>query len=108
MDKPVVVVDTNIVVSSIFWEGNPYKIIQAGINQEIIMFTSPKMIEELKTVLKRDFHLEEQEITDIVDAFLLFSHITQPFEKVNAVKEDEKDNMVLECAVSCNANYIIS
>lgn len=81
MDKLVVVADTNILISSIFWSGNPYKIIQKGISQEIILFTSNKIIDELNLALKRDFHLEEQEINDIIDTSLLFLHITETSEK---------------------------
>lgn len=108
MCKPIVVADTNILVSSIFWSGNPYRVVQKGVNQDIIIFTSSKLVDELKTVLKRDFHLEDQEIGDVVDSLMLFLHLTETSEKINAVKQDEKDNMVLECAVSCNADHIIS
>ena len=108
MGKSILVADTNILVSSIFWSGNPYKIIQKGINQDIIIFTSNDIISELKRVLKRDFHLEEQEIEDIIDSLMLFLHLTETSEKINVIKEDEKDNIILECAVSCNADYIIS
>lgn len=52
--------------------------------------------------------MEEWEIEDIVDALMLFLHLTEPSEMVNAVKEDEKDNKVIECALSCKADYIIS
>lgn len=108
MDKPIVVADTNVLVSSIFWSGNPYKIVQKGVNQDIIIFTSNDIINELKRVLKRDFHLEQQEIDDIVDSLMLFLHLTETSEKINVIKEDEKDNIILECAVSCNAGYIVS
>lgn len=108
MDKHIVVVDTNILVSSIFWSGNPYKIIQKGIDQDIIIFTSNEIINELKRVLKRDFQLEEQEIQDIIDTLMLFLHLTETSEKINIIEDDEKDNIILECAVSCKAEYIVS
>lgn len=108
MDKPILVIDTNILVSSIFWSGNPYLIIQKGINQSIIIFTSNKIIDELRIVLKREFHLAEQEIEDIVNALMLFLHLTKTSEKIDIIKEDETDNIVLECAVSCKADYIVS
>jgi len=102
------VVDTNILVSSVFWSGNPYKIIQKGLNQEVLIFTSENILKELKTVLKRDFHIQQQEIEDIIDAFTLFLYPTITTEKINIIKEDEKDNIILDCAISCKANYIVS
>lgn len=44
----MVVVDTNILVSSIFWSGNPYHLIKKAIQQEIFIFTSPQIVDELK------------------------------------------------------------
>jgi len=38
----------------------------------------------------------------------LFAHFISPKEKVSFIKEDEKDNIILECAVSANADYIVS
>jgi len=108
VDKIVIVADTNIIVSSIFWSGNPYRIVQKGVNQEIIIFTSDELLNELRTVLKRDFSLDEQEIEDIIGTLMIFMHLTNPSERINAIKEDEKDNKVLECAASCKASYIIS
>lgn len=61
-----------------------------------------------KKVLQRDFNVGEQEIEDIIDAFMQFLHIIQPEEKIEIVKDDPKDDIVLECAVACHADYIIS
>jgi uncharacterized protein len=103
-----VVADTNILLSSVFWSGNPYKIIQKGIDQEILIFISQSILDELQRILSRDFNLEEQEIKDIIDAIMLFTHFVKPQEKINAVKADEKDNIILECAVAAEADYIVS
>ena len=40
MNKIRIVVDTNILVSSVFWSGNPYELIHKGIEGEILIFTS--------------------------------------------------------------------
>lgn len=106
MDR--VVADTNILVSSIFWNGKPYEIIQKGINQEILVFISKDIIGELITALKRDFGLGDQELEDILDAIILFTHLVETTEKIDVIKEDCKDNIILECAVAANANFIIS
>lgn len=69
MNKLIVVLDTNVFISSVFWDGNPYKIVKEAINQEIIVFISDDIIKEIRKVLARDFSLEKQEIDDIVDSF---------------------------------------
>jgi len=108
VNKLIVVLDTNIFISSVFWEASPYAIIQKAINQEIIVFISNDIIEEIKEVLGRDFSLEKQEIDDIVDSFVYFTHLVKPKEEVEVVKEDPDDNRILECSVACGAKFIIT
>lgn len=108
MIKAPIVADTNILVSSVFWSGNPYKIVQRGIEQETLIFTSRGILTELKRTLKRDFQISETEIEDIINAFVLFLHVVEPKEKIRFVKEDPKDDMILECAIAAKAEYIVS
>lgn len=108
MIKPIVVLDTNIFISATFWEGQPYIIVKKALNQEIIVFISQDIIEEIRKVLVRDFSLSVKEISKIIDAFILFTHLVEPKEKVNVVIEDSSDDRIIECALACNAKYIIS
>ena len=108
MIKTIVVLDTNIFISAVFWEGKPYILVKKAINQEIIVFISAHIIEEIRKVLVRDFNLTKQEIDDIVSAVLYFTHLIEPKEKVDVIKEDPTDDRILECALACNANFIVS
>ena len=72
------------------------------------MFISNYIIDEIRKVLVRDFNLEKQEIKDIVNAVLYFTHLIEPKESVTVIKDDPKDNKILDCALACNADYIIS
>lgn len=108
MDKPIAVLDTNIFISAVFWKGKPYKIINKAINQEIIVFISEEIIKEIRKVLARDFALEKQEIDNIIDAVAYFTHFIKPKEKVNVVKEDPDDDRIIECALACEAEFIVS
>lgn len=108
MDKSPIVVDTNILVSSIFWDGNPYQIIQRGIEQRNLIFSSNDILNELRVILKRDFNIDKIEIDDIIHAFALFIHLVKPKEKINHIKDDLRDNIILECAVAANAKCIVS
>ena len=108
MIKTIDVLDTNIFISAVFWEGKPYILVKKAINQEIIVFISAHIIEEIRKVLVRDFNLTKQEIDDIVSAVLYFTHLIEPKEKVDVIKEDPTDDRILECALACNANFIVS
>ncbi len=100
--------DTNIFISAVFWEGKPYLIVKKAINQEIIVFISNYIIDEIQKVLVRDFNLEKQEIEDIVNAVLYFTHLIEPKESVTVIKDDPKDDKILDCAITCSADFIVS
>ena len=108
MIKTIIVLDTNIFISSVFWEGKPYIVVKKAINQEIIVFISNYIIDEIRKVLVRDFNLEKQEIDDIVNAVLYFTHLIEPKESVTVIKDDPKDDKILDCALACNADFIVS
>ena len=106
--KNIVVLDTNIFISSVFWEGSSYRVVKKAISQEIIVFVSDEIIKEIRKVLARDFSLEKQEIDDIINSVAYFTHLIKPKEKVEVVKEDPDDDRILECALACRAKFIIS
>mgnify|MGYP001558988182 FL=1 len=108
MNKTIVVLDTNIFISAVFWEGKPYVLVKKAINQGIIVFISNYIIDEIRKVLVRDFNLEKQEIDDIVNAVLYFTHLIEPKESVTVIKDDPKDDKILDCALACNADFIVS
>ena len=108
MNKTIAVFDTNIFISAVFWEGKPYILVKKAINQEIILFISNYIIGEIRKVLVRDFNLEKQEIDDIVNAVLYFTHLIESKEYVKVIKDDPKDDKILDCALACNADFIVS
>ena len=104
----IVVLDTNVIISSIFWIGNSHKIVNLAIEQKITNFTSPEMLNELAKVLREKFKVPEDKIEEQVALVAKYSQITEPKIKVKAIKEDPSDDKILECALSCNAGYIVS
>lgn len=103
-----VVLDTNIFVSSIFWRGNPYKIVEKALDKKIKVYISIEIIKELEKILKRDFEVPEEYIERQINLILEYSEIVEINIKTDVVKEDTEDNKIIECAVSTNADYIIT
>ena len=106
--KPIVVLDSNIYISSTFWDGGPYIIAKKAIKQDIIVFISSHIIGQVRNVLRRDINLPMQEIDDIVDSLVYVTNMIEPKEKFDIIKEDPPDNRILECAVASKATFIIS
>ena len=108
-EKIRAVLDTNIYVSALFWkQGNPHRIIQKGIDEEIEIFASEEIIEELRKILKRDFNENDKLIKRQINFLLLFVDTAEINQKIEIVKEDADDNKIIECAIASNAKFIVS
>lgn len=104
----IVVLDTNILISAVFWRGAPYKIVLNVLKKKYSLFLSSKILSELAEKLRIKFKFPEDKIKGHIEILMKYGEIIEPIVEVDAVKDDPTDNKVLECAVSCNADYIIS
>lgn len=103
------VFDTNIFVSSFLLEqGNPHKLAEMALDRKIIVFTSLEILEELEKVLERDFEEPVELINRQISIILEYATVIRPSLRLNAVKDDPDDNKILECAVTCNADYVVT
>ncbi|MBI2110785.1 putative toxin-antitoxin system toxin component, PIN family [Candidatus Woesearchaeota archaeon] len=95
--KIKVVLDTNVFISSIFWIGNPHKIVELAFD---------KIVEE--KILKRDFKEDQAFVERQIALILEYAKIVRPINKLEIVKADPDDNKILECAFTAKADYIVS
>jgi putative PIN family toxin of toxin-antitoxin system len=105
-----VVIDTNILISAIFWTGKPKQILNKIRRKEITFLTSEFILEELKNVLVREdkpFKLSEEEVARVIITMRDLAVVVNIGTHVSVCR-DEKDNRVLECAIDGNADCIIT
>lgn len=103
------VFDTNILVSAWFWEGNESKLIESVEEGFIHGYSSKQLIEELyRTLRYPKFNLSQDEVESIRSYYLLIFEIVSPKQAIDIILEDPSDNMVLECALEAEADYIVS
>ncbi|MEK6936677.1 MAG: putative toxin-antitoxin system toxin component, PIN family [Nanoarchaeota archaeon] len=105
-----VVVDTNVFISGIFWEGNfCSQIIDLWGLGEITIVSSLDIIEELVKTL-RDFKVEmpDDMIEEWQNKIIENAVIVEPKERLDVVKGDSKDNKFFEAALAGKAEYIVS
>ncbi|MEE8359166.1 MAG: putative toxin-antitoxin system toxin component, PIN family [Candidatus Hydrothermarchaeales archaeon] len=100
------VFDTNILISSIFWRGPPYKLMQEVIRGRILHFTSPFILAEVRKVLEEDFSLPTEKIDEHIEVILSNSILLTPEKSISAILEDDSDNRILECAVSGQVDIV--
>ncbi len=105
-----VVLDTNVFISGIFWEGNfSSKIIEAWKKRKFDLIASVSIIEELEKTL-RTFKIQmgEEMIKELKRIIIENAIIIEPKKKLHIIKEDPDDNKFLEVALEGQAQYIVS
>ena len=108
MGKKKIVIDTNNLISALGWEGNSRDLLIRVINKEYEFIISIKQIEELKRVLDYPkFGFSKEQKRKFLEIIFEIANVIDTKLKLN-VTDDEKDNMLLECAIEGEADYIIS
>ncbi|MDO8609312.1 MAG: putative toxin-antitoxin system toxin component, PIN family [bacterium] len=108
-----VVIDTNVIISSLLSSsGPPAKIISLWEQQKIEVVASTEIIREYEEVLIR-LHsaydkITKNEINKFIKGVRQFSIITKPQKHFNVVLKDKDDNVFIDCAVSESVQFIIS
>jgi uncharacterized protein len=106
-----IVLDTNIIISAIICkQGDPAKLFEKLINEEIENYTSKEIIEELIEVLNRNEIIKKtkkETRTFILEQYLIHSQIITPKTK-HKIIDHESDNKFIDTAKEANAKYIIS
>jgi putative PIN family toxin of toxin-antitoxin system len=103
-----VVLDTNILVSAFFWEGNEREILLKCKKRKLNSIISLEILNELEKVLKTKFKVPESKIRDFSKEILYFSEIVFPLGELDIIKEDPTDNIILETALIGKAIILIT
>jgi uncharacterized protein len=104
-----VVLDTNVLVSAIISDGKPRELLRRGVAEQFSIITSELILKELALVLRRPkFKASEDEIQRIIVTLMQTAEVVSVTSKLSAVKEDPKDNMVIETAYDGRADVIVS
>ena len=109
MGKTKVTLDTNILISAMGWEGNPKEVFSKIINKEIDLIVSNTQFDEFSRVLDYPkFEFTEEQKNKFMKLILKVATFVKPVEKIDIIKQDPDDNMILECAIAGKADHIIT
>jgi len=102
-----IVLDTNVLVSGVFWGGIPEKILESIVAGDVVLYASQDMVREYFRILDKI----GKKNTDLIGQWKILLieliKIVEPKVKIKSCR-DACDNMFLECAVTAKAQYIIS
>ncbi|VVB81202.1 PIN domain protein [uncultured archaeon] len=105
-----IVADTNLLISSIFWSGPPFLIVQQALDGRLEIVVSALILNEVRKVLTNPdegFVLSEQEVDDVVNGILAFVTVVEP-SRTFPVSRDPEDDSVIACALASKANFIVT
>lgn len=107
------VLDTNVLVAALIWGGKPYDLLKIVSNTPHELWTSPILLAELQRTLgyaKLKPYLDAKNLNFEVlyGQFRLLAHTTHDIPLKAPICRDPDDDTVLACALSAQADYIVS
>lgn len=107
--KIKVVVDTNVLVSGIFFSGPPYQILKAWQDDKIQIAVSEDIIKEYRRVIEElSAKFRGIDIEPILELIFVEAELVPSLSFESAVCEDPDDDKFLACAIVSKSRYIIS
>ncbi len=107
MAEVKVVPDTNILVSSLVFGGEPEKILFLIQRKKIIGVTSKVLVAELCEILLKKFNFSKERVLQLEHKMRKSFQVVYP-RKTISVSRDPDDNRVLEAAVEGSCNFIVT
>jgi putative PIN family toxin of toxin-antitoxin system len=108
-----VVFDTNIIISGRLWSGAPRQALAEADGGQVESFISESMLDELKEVISRPKFAERLALVgktaeQLVQEHLQSTTVIEVAPISPTVEADPDDDMVLACALSSKADFIVS
>ena len=103
-----IVIDTNIVISAIFFGGVPRKIIEAVVNKMIDACATPEITVEYQEIIQEMISRKQGHLRmDLFNLYLEKLRILESKTRIH-VCLDPDDDKFLSCAIDAKAIYIVS
>jgi uncharacterized protein len=106
------VLDTNVVISALLWEGTPRQLLDAVREKPVEVFTSARLLEELTNVLERRRFASKiassgLTIDGIVERYARLTKVVRP-EPTGHIAIDSDDDVVIGTALAAKVDFIVS
>lgn len=105
----IVTVDTNVLVSGVFFGGVPGKIVTAAREGVFTLAITPLLLDELRQLFSRaKFGITPDAVRLLMDDLESLATIVYPGKRHQVVERDPDDDAVVDCAVESGSLYIVS
>ncbi|WP_308604171.1 putative toxin-antitoxin system toxin component, PIN family [uncultured Fibrobacter sp.] len=102
-----IVIDTNVLISGIFWRGTPRRFLSLVFRQGVKPFATIDMMAEYCRIIDKIANKHTDVAAKWKSQIAKVMTVIEKTETIDACR-DPKDNMFLECAVAANAYYLVS
>lgn len=103
------ILDTNVVISGIFWKGAPFQILKAWQEQRFRLAISLPLLDEYHRVLEEMTRKRPSAVLgSILELIGLHSEMVEPVSFARTICSDPEDDKFLEAAVAANADYVVT
>ena len=106
--RPIVVYDTNILISGMVWGGTPYDCIKLAMTDKVEGVTCSEIISEFDEKLTTKLGYTHYRISRIVSRLLGFLRVVKIKNQLERITTDPDDNKIIECAVVGGATHIVT
>ena len=104
-----VVFDTNVVASTSFWRGAPFDCLAAWAQGRCVVVVSSNLLAEYhETIEELRLDYPGRKCVEWVEALTESAELVFPVERASGATPDPDDEMILECALAAEADYIVS
>jgi len=104
-----IVLDTNVLISGIFFTGPPFQILEAWQKSKLSFVLSKEILSEYQRVAQEiSLKFPSINITKILQLISIHSEIVNTQGHEVSVCEDPDDNMFISCAIVSNSKIIVS
>lgn len=103
-----IVIDTNVIISAIFFKGQPFKLLEYLFKDEILAFVSPKIVQEyIETYNEVHKKYADKGNPEVLQKIIEKSNLVFP-EKEVKICRDPDDDKFISCALQGKCVYIVS
>lgn len=106
--RPIVVYDTNVLISGMIWGGVPYDCIELAQRNRVEAVTCSEILDEFSEKLITKFNASASRTAEIVGELLNFHQLVKITNQLKSVTTDPDDDKIIECAVVGGATHIVT
>lgn len=104
-----VCIDTNVLISGIFWKGMPGSVVEAWVDAQFDLVVSLPILEEYKRIFQRVGNRIDPDLSEAwVKMIIEKASIVAPVHNTQTWSRDVHDDKFIHCCLAAHADYLVT